>query len=171
MAVHEVVVTMETRAEFVFRVQPGLTRSRGTSIHGQIWCEFGESAFPESQWWDFPIVVMSWWLEAIVALVEGGGQNVDVSFMDGPFRVLVFAKSRELWQAEWVEGHGAGTRVLRQFDFAPEPFIQSLMACSRDLFEECSVKDWKSTDVDAVISYRERLIRHVAKAGFMGATR
>jgi hypothetical protein len=114
-------------------------------------------------WSDFPIVVVSWWLEAVVGLVDGRKRNADVSFMDGPYMVHVFAKHRELWQAECVERRAAGTNVIHQFDFTPDPFIRSLIPCSDDLLQECSAKGWESTDVDSVILQRERLIHYVAK--------
>jgi hypothetical protein len=90
-------------------------------------------------------VVVSWWLEAIVALVDGRKRNADVNFMDGPYMVHVFVKRRESWQAEWVERRAAGTNVIHQFDFTPDPFIRSLIACSDDLLQECSAKGWDPT--------------------------
>jgi hypothetical protein len=157
-------VQMQIGTDFVLRVQPGcLTRTGYGSICGQVWCESGTLAFPGPHWNDFPIVVVSWWLEAVVSLVDGRKRNADVSFMDGPYMVHVFAKHRESWQAEWVERRAAGNNVIHQFDFTPDPFIRSLMACSDDLLQECSAKGWESTDVDSVILHRERLIHYVAK--------
>lgn len=57
--------------------------------------------------------------------------------MDGPYVVRVFAKCRELWQGEFVESRVVGTKVIHQFDFAPDPLIRSLIACSDDLLQEC----------------------------------
>jgi hypothetical protein len=155
---------MDTATDFMLRVQPGcLTRSGHGNIFGQIWCEFGTLAFPQSHWTDFPIVVVCWWLEAIVGLVDGRKRTADLSFMDGPYMFHVFAKRRESWQAEWVERRAAATNVIHQFDFTPDPFIRSLIACSDDLLQECSEKGWASADIDSVISQRERLIHYAAK--------
>lgn len=66
---------MDTLSEFVLRVQPGsLTRSSYGSICGQVWCEFGTLAFPEPHWTDLSMAVVSWWLEAVVGLVDGGSE-------------------------------------------------------------------------------------------------
>ena len=62
-----------------------------------------------------------------------------------------------------MERRAAGTSVIHQFDFSPDPFISSLIACSDDLLQECSSKGWESSDVDSVILQRERLIHYVAK--------
>ena len=84
-------------------------------------------------------------------------------FMDGPFLVHVFAQSRESWHAEFMENRAAGTSVIHQFEFSPDPFISSLMACSDELLQECSAKGWESSDVDCVKMQRARLTRYVAK--------
>lgn len=83
--------------------------------------------------------------------------------MDGPYVVHVFAKRRESWQGEFVERRVAGRIVMHEFEFAPDPFIKTLIACADDLLRECSANGWKSADVDSAISQRERLIRHAAK--------
>lgn len=77
--------------------------------------------------------------------------------------VHIFAKRRELWQGDFIERRVAGTNVIHQFDFAPDPFIKSLIACADDLLQECSAKGWVSADVDSVILQRERLIHYAAK--------
>ncbi len=131
-------IQMPAGTDFVLRVQPGsLTRSRHGSICGQIWCESGTLAFPALQWNDFSVRVVRWWLEAAVGLVDGRKRKAEVNFMDGPYVVRVFAKCRELWQGEFVESRVVGTKVIHQFDFAPDPLIRSLIACSDDLLQEC----------------------------------
>lgn len=77
--------------------------------------------------------------------------------------VHVFAKRRESWEGEFVERRVAGTSVIHRFDFAPDPFIRSLIACSDDLLQQCSANGWESADVDSVILQRERLIHYAAK--------
>lgn len=151
-------VQIQTRTDFVLRVQPGLTRSAHGSIWGQVWCESGTLAFPQPHWTDFPVVVVSWWLEAAVELVVGRRRSAKVSFMDGPYMVHVFAKRRELWKAGFAETRVPGTRVIHQFDFAPDPFIGSLIACADDLLRECLAKGWESADIDFATLQRERLI-------------
>jgi len=83
--------------------------------------------------------------------------------MDGPYMVHVFAKRRALWQAGCLESRVAGTNLIHQFDFAPDPLIRSLIACSDDLLQECSSNGWESADVDSVLLQRKRLIHRVNK--------
>ncbi|MGJ5816077.1 hypothetical protein [Paludibaculum fermentans] len=155
---------METSADFVIRIQSGsLTRTGHGSICGQIWCEVGTLAFPESHWYDFPIVMVKWWLEATVGLLDRRTRNADVNFMDGPYLVHVFAERRDSWQCQFLEMAVGRTEVIHEFDFSPNPFVSSLLTCSGELLHECSAKGWESTDVDSVIFQRERLIQYVGK--------
>jgi hypothetical protein len=157
-------VPMETRTDFVIRVQPdSLTRSGHGSICGQIWCEVGTLAFPESHWSDFPVVVVSWWLEAVVGIFDGRIRNADVNFMGGPYVVHLAAKRRDSWKGQFLERALGRTKMIQQFDFSQSPFVSSLLNCSGELLHECSAKGWESTDVDSVISKRERLIQYVGK--------
>jgi len=157
-------VPMETRTDFVIRVQPdSLTRSGHGSICGQIWCEVGTLAFPESHWSDFPIVVVSWWLDAVVGIFEGRTRNADVNFMDGPYVVHLAAERRDRWQGQFHEKAEGRTKMIQQFDFSPDPFVSSLLDCSGELLHACSAEGWGSTDVDSVISKRERLTKYVGK--------
>lgn len=145
---------------FVLHVDPSDFSSSGHgSIHGPIWNEHDTLAFPGPHWNDFPVVVLGWWLGAVVVLTEGGSRSATVPFMDGPYKVHLFAKHRETWQAERVKWWVDGAAVIDQFDFAPEPLIRSLIVCADKLLLACAANGWKSADVDSVISLRERLIR------------
>jgi hypothetical protein len=59
----------------------------------------------------------------VVDLLDGRKPNADLSFMDGPYVVHVFAKRRDSWQGEFVERRFAGTVVMH----APH---RSLLECS-----------------------------------------
>lgn len=155
---------MQGAPEFVFRIEPeSLTRSNHGSICGPVWCQFGEIEFPQSHWSDLVAAVLSWSLEATVTLANGRKRNAGIRFLDGPFEVRVFSKRRHEWQAELVEERLTGTYIHHQFDFAPEPFIQSLLACSDEVLQACSKNGWTSGDIDSIILQRERLFHYAAK--------
>ena len=48
-----------------------------------IWIVLDGTAFPESGWTDFPLIVLRWWVEA--ALEHSRVDVVEWRFMDGPF--------------------------------------------------------------------------------------
>ena len=56
----------------------------GGTVAGRLHIESDDLCFPDDDWWDFPLVVLGWWLTAIRS---AGGDDFELRFMDGPFRV------------------------------------------------------------------------------------
>jgi hypothetical protein len=46
-----------------------------------------EEPFPSADWIDFPVVVLSWWLESYLRMADSGHPQA-CSFMNGPFEFL-----------------------------------------------------------------------------------
>ena len=66
------------------------TRQLGSgSVVGPSFVRLDSTEFPAPGWRDFPVVVASWWLQALEALPLDGRAEVD--FMDGPFVVRLEA--------------------------------------------------------------------------------
>ena len=152
---------MEITDSFVLLVRKeSLTISEHGSIWGEIRCRFsGDQHFPEARWTDFVVVVLGWWLESIVTLVDGRERNATIRFMDGPFKVNVFAKRLDSWGAELVEGRVAGDQVLHRVEFAPDSFIDSLIQASDETVEACAENGWTTDAIDFVLKQREQLIQ------------
>lgn len=144
---------------FVLRVDPaGFSSTGGARIHGPIWCESDAVAFPGPNWHDFPVVVLRSWLEAAVLLADGGGRSATIRFMDGPYKVQLFKTESEWWQAELVAERDGRANVTHQFEFPPASLVRSLIVCTDDLLQECTVRSWESVDIDAVRLLGERLM-------------
>ncbi|AUX33572.1 MULTISPECIES: hypothetical protein [Sorangium] len=59
----------------------------GRSQAGVVWAglclDFGDRAFPDPRWSDFVVVVLTWWLNALMILLRGNSQRQEVMFMEG----------------------------------------------------------------------------------------
>lgn len=53
-----------------------LDRSSHGSITGRIAVQSGDFAFPESEWSDFPVVIVRWWIDEARALETGSTDAV-----------------------------------------------------------------------------------------------
>lgn len=67
--------------------------SNRNSITGEIYFQMGDSFFPELNWNDFIVVILTWWNESI-QLLEASDirSSQDFNFMDGPFYVQAVKK-------------------------------------------------------------------------------
>jgi|SRR5215216_1843870 hypothetical protein len=61
--------------------------TRTGSIVGRIWLEVEGFAFPEVGWHDFPVPILTWWIEVLRELVTQPSDKESLRFMDGPFEV------------------------------------------------------------------------------------
>lgn len=61
-----------------------LTQAAGGAVAGQLHVETDDLCFPDDGWWDFPLVVLGWWL---TTLRTASASDFELRFMDGPFRI------------------------------------------------------------------------------------
>jgi hypothetical protein len=54
------------------------------NVTGVIYVELESGAFPETGWSDFPVIILSWWIEAWIQLEAPARRKVQWRFMDGP---------------------------------------------------------------------------------------
>lgn len=134
-----------------------LTCSGHGAIWGEVWFQFGEQGFPETGWSDIAGAVISAWLEAAVALTGSSNGSATVRFLDGPYKVRVFAKSQNSWEAELMVTRSSAVAIRQRLEFPSEPFIRILMSCADNLLERVTKNGWVSGDIDSIILQRERL--------------
>src|SRR5215831_16891236 len=59
------------------------TFTKRLNITGEIWLQVGDFSFPAQSWSDFPVIILSWWLDALMLLRSR--RNAEFLFMDGPY--------------------------------------------------------------------------------------
>ena len=125
-------------------------RSGSGNITGPIWITHGRrdekpSAFPEESWDDFPVVILGWWLSALAGV---GQEEVECSFMDGPYEFTVRDVGSTLLRVRCLgRGINAGELVA---DFVTP--AATLHGAVRDAaaaaLSECDRRGWAGRDVE-----------------------
>lgn len=74
-------------------VDPSTLRASSTSgnVTGIIHLSTGAENFPDSQWSDFPVIILGWWIAGLLEIVHGGTGAFECLFMDGPYAFVVEA--------------------------------------------------------------------------------
>ena len=89
-------------------------RSDGSTT-GEIWFEIGEDAFPGESWNDFIVKILSWWIESLNNFIIGVANEVEFSFMDGPFIIVGSQNSDGLIYLKAVEERLKGEECVISF--------------------------------------------------------
>jgi hypothetical protein len=71
-------------------IDPQSVRLRGIGPStGEIWFEFGSSAFPTPHWKDFVVVILEAWMAALLRIARRSSTFERVHFMDGPYHIEI----------------------------------------------------------------------------------
>ena len=122
----------------------------GLSLH------LGGKFFPSREWVDCAVVVLGWWTEAVIPLVQGASRPVESYFMEGPFLVEFVRLSTSVWTAACVE-RGRAPRVCHRAEIDAEHFIGSLLAASEILLDRCRADGLRSPDSTILATAAQRL--------------
>ncbi|WP_434387716.1 hypothetical protein [Melittangium boletus] len=125
-----------------------LARTASGSLTGVLFLRGDGGAFPDERWSDFPVVVLTWWLEALDGLRAGRAPSASCRFMEGPFRVELTRRGAELL----VRGQRTGRRVevLLEERADLETFWREVRAVASRVVAACAAHGWTSKDLEAL---------------------
>lgn len=122
-------------------------RSGGPALAGISLVTQG-SEFPLAGWSDFVLVVMSWWLAAILRLLTNGGTE-RVHFMDGPYAVDLFREQSGQLQFRMLSNRG-GYQEVGSGSADPRRFADDLLVQADKLLQTCKAREWWSPDAESL---------------------
>ncbi len=131
-------------------------------ITGAICFQFGEKAFPDPDWNDFVVVVLCWWIESVIQLVDGIKERAELWFMDGPFSVRLFTKGTAGWSLECI--HRRKNEVV-EYSTRVEPMhmLKSLLSVADETIDQCQKNEWTLSDLDLLITRSNQMRSHLMK--------
>jgi hypothetical protein len=101
---------MTTETHLVIDLGMLSVRPEGSAIGG-IWLVTGFDEFPRCRWYDFVVVVLSWWSAAILRLLRNNSKVEHVPFMEGPYAVEVSKAQSGKLQLRMFAGPSGGREV------------------------------------------------------------
>src|SRR5689334_4734917 len=126
---------MATETHLVTELGMLKVRPQGPAIAG-IWFVTGGAEFPMAGWNDFVVVVLGWWLAAILRLLHNHSRSERVHFMDGPYAVEVCKAQRGRLRLTMFAGPSGGREVAVGEADATH-FIGDLATQARKVLNEC----------------------------------
>jgi hypothetical protein len=114
---------------------------------GNIHLSFGNLDFPETEWSDFVIVILGWWLEAVTRLLDDG-TGVLLRFMDGPLGVMLEPTSQvDRWRATARRNDVPYPDLPEGMEISRLELIASLREAARTVLDECNRRGVESPDI------------------------
>jgi hypothetical protein len=116
------------------------------TITGILYVKYGDILFPEKDWNDYVLIVLSTWASKFLALRENREEQVELRFMDGPYLVQMRNKNAGIAEMEFIEdAHIKKTEFACQIDL--EKVGKSLRYTINKLLRECKNRKLISQDV------------------------
>jgi hypothetical protein len=109
-------------------------------------------AFPDPEWVDFAVVVLSWWTKATVNLLAERTKREEVRFMEGPYLIEVTVATRAKWQLRCIEA-GESRRTC-EYETMVEigAFVAALLEAACAALHLCRERGWWTHDADILES-------------------
>ena len=114
-------------------------------IHGGIWLELDGSGFPDPRWSDFLVPVLSWWVDALILLLDGESTSEEVRFLEGPHAVEIAALRTDAWRVSAVDA-GLTRRVRLTSTIEPRPLLASVIAAADTVLAICRARGWEDRE-------------------------
>jgi hypothetical protein len=129
-------------------------------ITGILFFDFGVFQFPEREWNDAVVVIVDWWLTALIRLVTGRTEEAELRFMEGPIWLSVRRESGDECQIQCIEGLRA--QVQFQCQISAVKLLRSTLRIATRLQRACYQNGWQSVDIEALedkVSAAQKLAR------------
>jgi hypothetical protein len=137
--IQEVVVVVDTTT---------LDRSSHDSITGVVAIRADGVSFPDARWSDFPVVILSWWLEPISRILHGTTRIWECRFMDGPLSIRLQQEHEDSWTLTGLRD----SRLELTARVSCRAFIRSLLGAGHQILRECRQRSWQGRDIEALDS-------------------
>ena|ERR1051326_9214364 len=137
-----------TYANVLIRVNPASFEKR-MNITGEIWLELDSFAYPSHSWWDFPVIVLSWWLDALPLLRSVG--NAEFLFMDGPHAFEVGRRGSNV-MLRCLDDPRGEAQCVRETVVNVNDLSSQITNAASIVVRECRERGWLTADTRALES-------------------
>jgi hypothetical protein len=116
-------------------------------VSGPIWLEMDGQAFPIEVWYDFPVVILGWWLSNLKPLVTNQSMSCECPFMDGDYRFNVTVQKRGDWAVTFMRDELDGEKRLLEKKVDPQALIYEVVSAANTVVSLCRRNGWESSDL------------------------
>lgn len=121
--------------------------SKNKLVTGIVFFDFEKYQFPQKEWNDFVVVILTWWLDALKNIVAKGYKAEEFRFMDGPMCIEVTVLSGDRCKIACIdERNDDGPEFSGTYSLAE--IFDSVISTARAVCDICRARNWESDDID-----------------------
>ncbi|PIE89513.1 MAG: hypothetical protein CR997_11120 [Acidobacteria bacterium] len=120
----------------------------GKLATGAIYFSIDGKEFPEKGWNDFLVIILNWWLSAILRIVNNGSTSESFTFMDGPFELHIeVTKDEKSLFLKGIHNMGECSTILISSKVKQIDFFKTIINTSEKVVCFCKSKNWDFKDL------------------------
>lgn len=127
-------------------------KSKYGSITGEIFFKVESAVFPENNWNDFIVVILSQWLMEFKQFVETKSTSFEMNFMDGPLFINVKRKNDKELYLKFSKKYIDDEEVYLSTVCSVDKLNQELVNVAQKILEEVEKRNWVTPDIVALKS-------------------
>ncbi|WP_127530923.1 hypothetical protein [Paenibacillus kobensis] len=132
--------------------ESSLEKSSRNAITGEIYFQFHEVCFPEPNWNDFVVILLTWWNKSIRLLETASiGNKVNLYFMEGPYYVQGEKRDSENVSLSFIRRNKNNLCIMYSIETEISSLKKSIVSASNITLKEIRNKGWINEDVQELI--------------------
>ena len=151
---------------FYVKLSPNELENDGRLVTGPIWLEMDGQAFPIDSWYDFPIVILGWWLHNMRPLITKQSIICECRFMDGPYRFVITVRKPGDWAVTFIRDDIDGVKRLFEKKVDPQALISEVISAANLIIKVCKQNEWISKDLNALDNELREFKEQMRSEGF-----
>jgi hypothetical protein len=127
------------------------------NVTGIIYWIVEQFPFPAMDWFDFPVIILSWWSRDAVSLRLGRRKTAELDFMDGPHYVIVKLSGQHNLDMSFVER--TDRRITRcKCIVSADSFFKTIEDAGLHVIRVCDQNTWHSDDLEYLREMNSQLM-------------
>jgi len=118
-------------------------KNNSNNITGIIYFGINDYFFPEKGWYDFPIIVLNWWLEGLKEIKYNRTKRIELNFMDGPASIIVKSIDNSICSFECIWDNAV--EFIAELD--KEIIYNEVIRSARSIENICRSNTWNDDEV------------------------
>lgn len=139
---------MVKNVEVIVETESFIMSEKSKNIIGEIYVSLEDDVyFPQFKWTDFVVVILGWWLEAILKISTAKeNTSTKLMFMDGPIYMRAIKVSNDIIEIELIERDV----VQKRFECSINQFTNSLQMAAKKVLSDIENRNWETRDIDSL---------------------